>query len=57
MLKKCDANCDAKVPHLWLRNNIFIIESSLNMLVINADISVYRYTQTIFSKQERNYAQ
>lgn len=23
MLKKCDANCDAKVPHLWLRNNIF----------------------------------
>ena len=57
MLKKCDANCDAKVPHLWLRNNIFIIESSLNMLVINADISVYRYTQTIFLKQERNYAQ
>ena len=23
MFKKCDANCDAKVPHLWLRNNIF----------------------------------
>ena len=23
MLKKCDANCDAKAPHLWLRNNIF----------------------------------
>ena len=23
MLKKCDANCDAKLPHLWLRNNIF----------------------------------
>ena len=25
MFEKCDANCDAKVPHLWLRNNIFYI--------------------------------
>ena len=23
MFEKCDANCDAKAPHLWLRNNIF----------------------------------
>ena len=23
MFNKCDTNCDAKVPHLWLRNNIF----------------------------------
>ena len=23
MFEKCDANCDAKLPHLWLRNNIF----------------------------------
>ncbi len=29
MLKKCDANCDAKVPHLWLRNNIFYIRVEL----------------------------
>ena len=57
MLKECDANCEAKVPHLWLRNNIFIIESSLNVWMESADISAYRYTQTIFSKQERNYAQ
>lgn len=23
MFEKCGANCDAKLPHLWLRNNIF----------------------------------
>ena len=25
MLKKCDANCDASVAHLWLRIFLFLI--------------------------------
>ena len=29
MFEKCDANCDAKLPHLWLRNNIFYIRVEL----------------------------
>lgn len=29
MFEKCDANCDAKAPHLWLRNNIFYIRVEL----------------------------
>lgn len=29
MFKTCDTNCDAKVPHLWLRNNIFYIRVEL----------------------------
>lgn len=30
MFEKCDANCDAKLPHLWLRNDIFYYRVELD---------------------------
>lgn len=30
MSEKCDANCDARFPSLWLRNNIFYYRVELN---------------------------
>ena len=35
MFKKCDANCDAKVPHLWLRNNIFYYSKRCYVIFID----------------------